>query len=200
LTSNQRTVEEEKVDLQKSELQAKLIYALIVAGKSAKFADEKTRALLGHRRCDELPFDMLDRLNREMKLWDVLQKVRTGNYRKLERAFQYLDNSDLDLAACTPQQLEFIPGVGPKTSRFFILWTRPDAECAALDVHILRWLRTLGYLAPFATPQDGETYGRWERVFLREAQERGMKPAKLDAQVWEAGAKRTMPQQITIVA
>jgi len=187
------------VDQQKSELQAKLIYALIVAGKSAKFADEKTRALLGHRRCDELPFDTILRLRMEGRLWDVLKAARTGNYRKMERALQYLSDSDLELTTCTPQQLEFIPGVGPKTSRFFILWTRPDAECAALDVHILRWLRTLGYLAPFATPQDSETYGRWERVFLKEAQERGMKPAKLDAQVWEAGARRTMPQQIATV-
>jgi thermostable 8-oxoguanine DNA glycosylase len=187
------------VDLQKSELQAKLIYALIVAGKSAKFADEKTRALMEYRHSDELPFDMLLRLRMEMKLWDALKAVRTGNYRKMERALQYLSESDLELTTCTPQQLEFIPGVGPKTSRFFILWTRPDAECAALDVHILRWLRTLGYLAPFSTPQDGETYGWWERVFLKEAQERGMKPSKLDAQVWEAGAKRTMPQQIVTV-
>ena len=187
------------MDRQKSELQAKLIYALIVAGKSARFADEKTRALLEHRHPGELPFDMLGRLNVAMKLWDTLHEVRTGNYRKLEKAFQYLDNSDLDLVTCTPQQLEFIPGVGPKTSRFFILWTRPDAECAALDVHILRWLRSLGYLAPFTTPQNGETYRHWERVFLKEAQDRGMKPSKLDAQVWEAGAKRGMPQQIVTV-
>jgi thermostable 8-oxoguanine DNA glycosylase len=81
-----------------------------------------------------------------------------------------------------------IHGIGPKTSRFFILWTRPHERYAALDVHILRWLRGLGHNAPRSTP-NGRKYGELEKIFLSEADKRGLSPGELDAQVWEAGRR-----------
>lgn len=181
-----------------AELQSRLIYAMIVAGKSAAFADKATKAFLSHRRADELPFEMVVRTIQLDTLDRDLRRARTGNYTKLKGALTWIavHGHEMDLSKATPEELEFIPGVGPKTSRFFILWTRPDARYAALDVHILRWLRAEGYLAPWTTPGDQEKYRHWEQVFLAEADKRGLTPAVLDAQIWEAGAKQVMPSNI----
>jgi thermostable 8-oxoguanine DNA glycosylase len=170
-------------------LQVRLIFALIVAGKTAKFAGDKTSQLLGYAQEGESPFEMLQRLAEKNLLRHALETVKTGNYSKLKTAFEHLPRRKLDLRTCTPDELESVPGIGPKTSRFFILWTRPNAEYAALDVHILRWLRALGYLAPWVTPNTPRAYRRWEQVFLKEAASRKMKPAALDAEIWGAGER-----------
>lgn len=185
--------------LTRDELEARLLYAMIVAGKSARFADEKTKLFLSACGEDESPFDLICRLVYEGRLEQALKKAKTGNYRKLNLAFTWLavSGETMDLDTVTPQELERIPGVGPKTSRFFILWTRPEARYAALDVHILRWLRGQGYLAPWQTPQDGETYARWEKVFLEKADALGLKPAELDARIWSEGSRRSMSRKVS---
>jgi len=184
--------------METGERQARLIYALIVAGKSAKFADRKTRDLLTPRKKGELPFNLLKRLKEEGRLTERLVTVKTGNYYKLTTAFEYLAKNwkSISLETCSPQDLEKIPGVGPKTSRFFIMWTRPEEKYAALDTHVLRWLRAQGYLAPFSTPTTTKSYAKWEEIFLKEAVKRKMKPSELDAQIWEEGSRTTMANQV----
>ena len=66
--------------------------------------------------------------------------------------------------------------------------TRPDEQYAALDVHILRWLRTKGYDAPKGTP-TGERYRELELNFISEAEKRGMTPAELDSAIWYEAAR-----------
>ena len=174
------------------ELQLRLLYAVIVAGKSAKFA-EQAMARLFVGLGDELPFHRI-------RVWFCngyldyrLRMAKVGNYGKVFKAFHQVAFADLDLRTCSPDQLETIHGVGPKTARFFIIWTRPDARVAALDVHILRWLRQLGYDAPSQTPQ-GKKYAELEAVFLVEAEKRGMTPRQLDESIWSAGANRDQGQ------
>jgi thermostable 8-oxoguanine DNA glycosylase len=174
-----------EIDL--AERQARLIYAIVVAGKSAKFTDRVMNAFHAHRQ-QHLPFDFIRLLIEEENLGWVLRDMRCGNYRKIERALTELVKSDLDLMTCTPAQLQAIHGIGPKTARFFILWTRPGERYAALDVHILRWLRQW-YNAPESTPQNENKYRTYEILFLAEADKRGLTARELDSQIWDAAQK-----------
>ena len=172
------------------ELEYKALYALVVAGKSAKFAEAFMGRFL-ERFCSEGQsiFDCIIDLNDKGILRAALEECRSGNYGKLCRALPMLARlTPEDLATWTPADLEKIPGIGPKTSRFFILWTRPDARVAALDVHILRWLREHGYDAPRTTPANPKTYARLEAAFLQEADKRGMSPRDFDYSIWQEGS------------
>lgn len=176
----------------RGELEGRLLYSLIVAGKSAKFADaaigrwyEAGREMIGGDF--QSPFELIQILVERGQLEESLRKARTGNYRKLARAFDFLRfvYPFPDLTTVTPEILEHVPGIGPKTSRFFILWTRPEARVAALDTHVLKWLRFLGHKCPKSTPSEGLNYSRLETVVLAEADKRGMTPRELDSKIWD---------------
>jgi len=164
------------------------VYSLIVAGKSATFARSAIARVFSTGAKN---------LHRTLAVWVAdgaldtrLRAARTGNYTKLVRALTYYVACGIDLRTCTVNALETIPGVGPKTSRFFLLWTRPtEAHYAALDVHVLRWLRSQGYDAPRQTPANRKKYAALEAVFLGLAKERGVTPAQLDAEIWEDGRR-----------
>lgn len=180
------------------ELEARLLYAVIVAGKSADFADKACARLWEHCREGETPFAMLRRIDyaqgvlRSGSLEGVLRECRVGNYGKISRCFRELAKADIDLRTCSPEALERFHGIGPKTSRFFVMWTRPEAKHAALDVHVLRWMRAQGYAAPRTTP-SGRVYAELERAFIAEAEKRGKTPRELDYEIWCAAAGR--PQE-----
>jgi thermostable 8-oxoguanine DNA glycosylase len=169
----------------KRELQLKLLYSIIVAGKSAKFAEAVIHKLFSHSNMP--PFAILkDWINYGI-LEAKLRGSRTGNYTKMSKCIEQLINSDINLSTCSPEDLEKIHGIGPKTARFFLLWARPGANYAALDVHILRWLRSLGYNAPKQTP-TGNKYLELENIFLKEAKNRNMTPSELDYIIWKQGS------------
>lgn len=170
------------------ELQYRIIYAIIVAGKNAKFAEAATKRLFPALSDQQYPFDIVRNWVVSDQLENNLRDARTGNYSKIKKALECLVDLDIDLATCTPIELEQVPGIGPKTSRFFVLWTRPDARCAALDVHVLRWLRGLGYDVPKVTP-SGKKYAKIEQLFLREADRMNLTPRELDERIWKAGAQ-----------
>jgi len=162
----------------------KLIYSVIVAGKNADFAYNVMAKLFPNGNIEN-----------EIKSWvhdDIVgQKVkeaRTGNYTKIEKAIREIVEKDFNLETCTIEDLESISGIGPKTARFFMLWTRPDVRCAALDVHILRFLKEMGYDAPRTTPPAGKKYKELEDAFIKEADRVGLTPAQLDSYVWCKGA------------
>lgn len=188
------------------DLQAKLLYSLIVAGKSANFTDRAMRNLLvevcqvcgcrmpeaknGETWAELSFFDMFAALT-HVEIFECLRAARTGNYGKLLKAILQLIAADFDLRTVTSEQLETIHGIGPKSSRFYLVWTRPQERHAVLDVHVLRWMRQLGYDAPKQTPTSGKKYQQLEQQFIAEADKRGMTPRQLDSQIWERGAGRT---------
>lgn len=177
-----------------SDLQWWLIYSIIVAGKSYKFAERAVGKLKAYQRGKQLPFDMIRRLIDHHLLGSALRNARTGNYRRIERALREVVGSTINLASCSPDELEIIHGIGPKTARFFVLSTRPNYRCAALDIHVLRWLGAQGYNVPPQTP-TGDRYAELERAFLREADRRGLTPRQLDSQIWEKASGYTATQQ-----
>lgn len=166
-----------------------LIYSIIVAGKSAEFARASIQRLFQHVGTYNLRTSITHWIH-EGVLRMNLEHGRTGNYTKLERAIRYIIETALDPVHCTLSDLEAVPGIGPKTARFFLLWTRPrESHYAALDVHVLRWLRERGYDAPRQTPANRKKYAELEAAFLTEAKKRNMTPAQLDAEIWEAGQR-----------
>jgi thermostable 8-oxoguanine DNA glycosylase len=172
------------------ELEWRLVYSMIVAGKSAKFADTvmgRIDAELSDYRSDSL-FQKLRYLMEKDRLHPLLLRVRTGNYTKiLTGLIEILKGPEINLRTVTPEELETYHGIGPKTARFFVIWTRPDAVYAALDVHVLRWLRAQGHDAPKSTP-SGAKYRALELIFIEEAAKRGMTPRELDYQIWAEGS------------
>lgn len=173
------------------ELQARLIYAVLVAGKTALFAESKLASLM-QDHVEELPFGVIGSHVRIGDLDTWLRLNRTGSYGRLVKCFPSL--IELDPRECTIPQLEDVHGVGPKTARFFVLWTRPGAVCAALDTHVLKWLRSLGYDAPKSTPQAGPRYQELEQAFLKEASKRGKTPREMDYEVWDSYANKRNAQ------
>ena len=177
--------------LDRYELEYRLVYSPIVAGKSAWFAESATRRFLD-LRAGYTPLAAVRAMIASGDLGACLRTARTGSYGRLERWFRELVN--LDPATCTVHDLEAVHGIGSKTARFFILWTRPDARVAALDTHVLKWLRAKGYDAPKASPPPGERYDRLERSFIAEADAVGMTPRELDYAVWSAYSGYVEPE------
>jgi 3-methyladenine DNA glycosylase/8-oxoguanine DNA glycosylase len=78
----------------------------------------------------------------------------------------------------TRTELEMIPGIGPKTARYFLMYTRPeDADAwAAIDTHVKKYLAELGV-------RSGK-YEVLEAEFLSRAKVLGMTSRELDDAVW----------------
>lgn len=162
------------------EIERKLLYSVIVAGKSAVFAENALARFLSGAN-EETPFQYIKRLSESRKIYDALKKSRCGNYSKILQCFAEV--IDLDVRNCSVSDLEAIHGIGPKTARFFLLLTRPGVRFAALDTHVLKWLREVGYDAPKSTP-SGRKYRELELAFLQEADDMGLTPRELDYAIW----------------
>lgn len=164
-----------------AELEEFLLFCCAVAGKTARQIASALDRFLSE--ADGPPFSHVRYLALTGQLEARIASSKLGQHYKLTRCFRELVSAGLDLRECTAQDLESIYGIGPKTSRFFILHSRQNQRIAVLDTHILKWLRRLGHETPTATP-TGRKYAQIERVFLEEADKRNMNPADLDLSIW----------------
>lgn len=165
------------------ELEQRLLYSVIVAGKTATFADEASERL--YRLLDgPTPLQYLSKLHLD-DIEALCKTARTGAYKKNAKAFYELSRNPPDLRTCTPEDLEKYHGVGMKTARFFIVWTRPEARYAVLDTHILRWLRQRGVWTPDRSPRYERDYLRLEAIFIKIADSLGLTPRQLDWKIWQ---------------
>lgn len=169
-----------------------LIFAIFVAGKSAKVATEKTWELMKWIRHDETPFTYLKEVIKDDDLLSVyLKRIKVGQYSRIEKALKDIVN--LNVETCTLDDLLACHGVGNKTARFFLLNTRKDAEYAVLDTHILKWLQRIWTLraVPKFTPTSESLYALWEheaiKAFKKEYPEKTL--AEADFEVWKTFAK-----------
>jgi hypothetical protein len=172
----------------------KLLYSTVVAGKSAKFACN----VMG--RLDKMRGNIP--IIHFFEIYDVelvCRQIKTGNYNKITKCWNeildwFRNKSDINWSEVSPLEIELIHGIGPKTSRFFLLWMNKNAEYAALDTHILKWMKSKGHDVPRSTPPS-KKYLTIEQYFIREAKLRNMTPAELDWKIWDAYAhKKEIPQ------
>ena len=97
----------------------------------------------------------------------------------------------------TPELLEKIPGVGMKTSRFFLLHSDSfySNKIAILDTHILKFIKeNIDDKAPKSTPTIRVTYKYWEDRFLFWCEQNNKNVADFDLEVWKSFA-RTKPEE-----
>ena len=169
----------------RGQLQWFWLFSIAVAGKRAEPMAEKVDQLC-YTYPDDLPFTVIAKLKRLGVLTETLERLRFGQYSRISAAYSYSIQHFPTLSSISVDGLEQCPGVGPKTSRFFVMNTRPDQRYAALDTHILHFLRDQGHDAPRSTPPAGQKYNDLENVFLDIADERGLSPAVLDFHVWNS--------------
>ena len=164
-----------------------LLHAIAVAGKNSSTTNAALQRFYKQAPKSCGPFNKIRYLDARKRLIDALRAARLGNYGKNERAFREAAESDIDLTSCTIGDLENIHGVGPKSSRYFLLHSR-GGEFAALDTHVLKWLREQGYDAPKTTP-TGRKYKELEAIFIKEARKLGKPPAQLDREIWNSHSR-----------
>lgn len=181
-----------KFDRSQSELEEYLIFCIAVAGKTAKVIAQKIDQFFALERGEASPFEKIRRMIANHSLGLNLHAVKLGRYSILGPCFKQLASSSIDLKTCSIEELEKFPGVGPKTSRFFVLHTRPHQRIAVLDTHILSYLGRLGHDVPKTTP-NGKRYFELEKAFIKHADELGRDIAELDLSIWNENSKRSGP-------
>lgn len=166
------------------ELEEFLLFSCAVAGKTAK---QISIALDRFLDDSQNPFKHIICLSKNNNLYKRIVDSRLGNHNKLNNLFYELANSGINLRTCWVDDLEAFKGIGPKTSRYFLLHTRrPETHIfpiAAIDTHIQKWLKSLGYQC--------KSYHEYEEAMFKEASQRGVTVADLDLSVWNMMSSRS---------
>lgn len=192
-----------KFDRTDAELEEFFLFCCVVAGKTAMVQAKLLEGFIQSLPCPEgTPFQRIfaQCLSSKVTLIDRLRDSRLGQYNRLQRCFkQAVGTFSQDaltcsimgvmpcgrtLRDCTVEDLESIPGIGPKTARFFLLHTRENQKIAALDTHILHYMRDQGIDTPKGTPGKGAKYRELEVKFVELAEASGMSIADFDLKVW----------------
>jgi len=132
-----------------------------------------------------MPFAIIRALDEEGVLGTALKDAGLVPHTRKARTLSELAHSDLDLRTCGWQDLEVINGIGHKTSRYFILYSREGVDdLAPLDRHILTWLREQGHDVPKNTPTSLKRYQEIEEIFLEYASKQPMSVAEFNYAIW----------------
>jgi thermostable 8-oxoguanine DNA glycosylase len=182
------------------ELEEFLLFAIVVAGKSAFQQAKKLEDFLANKG-DMTPFEYIRWLdgNNPEYIDRMLRQVKMGQYNRISMAFRAVAyffateddflNDGSPLKTVPVRLLESVKGIGMKTARFFIMHSRPDMHVACLDTHVLQWLGERGHEVPKTTPQ-GHKYLALEKIFLDYANKLDTYPAVLDLEIWNERSKK----------
>jgi len=168
------------------ELEEHILFWVCAAGKNGVTAAKCLERLMGTMEEEyppkiREPFRMIRRFDEQMESW--LKYAGIGCFNAKARTFKALAYSNINLRTCSVDELENIPGIGPKTARCFLIHSRPNQRLAGLDVHILRFLKDNGYDVPKSTP-TGKKYKQIEQWFLDEADKAEKPIAEFDLEIW----------------
>lgn len=182
-----------------NELQEFLLFTIVVAGKTAYIQAQKLDQFLKSINIrlmmpDNIsPFQSLISACHHGILLEEIHKAKLGQYKKIYAAFLYVIEHDINLVRTTPAELELIPGVGMKTSRFFLLHSDMNYKdnIAILDTHILKFIKeNIDNRAPKSTPTNSNTYKYWEDLFLMWCDENKKNTAEFDLEIWKSYARK----------
>ena len=192
-----------KYDRSSSELEEFLLFCIVVAGKTAYIQAQKLEDFLVsvNKRLmmpeNINPFQTIKSAEQHGILFEEIKLAKLGQYKKIYSGFKYISDREYNLSRMTPKILEEIPGVGMKTSRFFLLHsdTFYKDKIAILDTHILKFIKeNIDDRAPKSTPVIPLTYRFWESMFLTWCLENKKNVADFDLEVWKSFA-RTKPEE-----
>ena len=170
-----------------AELEEFLMFSIMVAGKNSETTAKKLHEFLADKPNGLSPFEYLGELQRVDAdgIDKALRKHKTGQYTRISQAFRQILMFDKDkLKDASIQMLEAVRGVGPKTSRFFLLHSRPNQNFAVLDVHILRWLGKHFAFRRYAQTPPIKAYRVMEKFFLSVVGVLKTTSAELDLEIW----------------
>ena len=182
----------------RGELEEFLLFCIVVAGKTAYIQAQKLEDFLKSVNArlmmpeSSSPFQILKSANQHGILMEEIQKAKLGQYRKIYNGFKYITEREYDLTRMTPEDLELIPGVGMKTSRFFLLHSDKTYKdkIAIIDTHILKFIKeNIDIRAPKSTPTIRVTYKYWEDRFLYWCESNNKNVADFDLEVWKSYAR-----------
>jgi thermostable 8-oxoguanine DNA glycosylase len=181
------------------QLQEFLLFCIVVAGKTAYIQAKKLQEFFDSVNARLMmpdhvsPFQSIKSSNQHGILLEEIQKAKLGQYKKIYSAFKFLAEQKYDLTKMKPGDLELIPGVGMKTSRFFLLHSNRTYKnnIAVLDTHILKFIKeNIDDRAPKSTPTISVTYKYWEDVFLYWCELNNKNVAEFDLQVWNSYSRK----------
>lgn len=158
------------------ELEEFLLFGLFVAGKKATVIAQKLDDFLKDNPQNLNPLDLIKSWIKDGSLRSRLKAVKLGKYDHFEKALNQLCEKDLDLKACTVDDLKSIHSIGDKTSRYFILHTRKNVQVACIDTHIKKYLRKNGITS--------NKYEDLEKAFIEIAKKKKKSIADLDLEIW----------------
>jgi len=166
------------------ELQKFLLFCIVVAGKTAYIQAQKL---------EEFLLSVNERLMLPEHV-DPFQSLISADQHGI-----FITQKDYNLNRMTPKILEEIPGVGMKTSRFFLLHSDIfyKDKIAILDTHILKFIKeNIDDRAPKSTPVIPLTYRFWEDMFLNWCNNNNKNVADFDLEVWKSYARKKNEQTI----
>jgi thermostable 8-oxoguanine DNA glycosylase len=173
-----------------AELEELLLFCVFTANKGATATATKLDWFLKDRYCNRRrgsPLKKLRSLLRAELLEKQLRWARLSPYVKNIAACHQLASLPWYLDEITLEQLTTIHGIGEKTARMYLLYSRPDQRLAVLDVHVLRWMRSRGHSIPKWHP-TGNVYRKLEISFLNECKAANKTPVELDREIWTTNA------------
>jgi thermostable 8-oxoguanine DNA glycosylase len=175
-----------------AELEEFLMFAILVAGKGAEQQAKKLEEFLSYYPShNHSPFRYLEHIITNYCLNKEMMRHKLGQYKRLNSAFRGILQFKGKLKDVTIEQLESVNGISSKTSRFFILHTRPNARIACLDTHILRHMREdLGIDTPKTTPSK-KKYLELENKLLDIIEKSGKTFAEYDLDVWKSRSQKS---------
>ena len=182
----------------RGELEEFLLFCIVVAGKTAYIQAQKLESFLNSVNSRLMlpehitPFQSLKSAEQHGILFEEIKLAKLGQYKKIYSGFKYISEREFDLNRMTPELLEKIPGVGMKTSRFFLLHsdTFYKDKIAILDTHILKFIKeNIDDRAPKSTPVIPLTYRFWESMFLNWCLKNNKNVADFDLEVWKSYAR-----------
>ena len=182
----------------RGELEEFLLFCIVVAGKTAYIQAQKLDDFLKSINIRLMmpestsPFQSLKSANQHGILMEEILRAKLGQYKKIYNGFKYITEREYDLSRMTPEELELIPGVGMKTSRFFLLHSDKTYKdkIAIIDTHILKFIKeNIDIRAPKSTPTIRVTYKYWEDRFLYWCESNNKIVADFDLEVWKSYAR-----------
>jgi len=165
------------------ELEEFLLFAILVAGKNAKTTANALEKLLKLSN-KKTPFKKIKSMIQKNKLIDNLKASGIGQYNRISKAFAEIIKLENTLQTISVEKLEQIYGIGPKTARFFVMFSRKTNKYAVLDTHMLKYLASIGYNVPKTTP-SGKKYKELEQAFINEAKKYNKSVAEFDLNIWK---------------
>lgn len=167
------------------ELECRILFWILAAGKNGVTSAVCLGNLLNYLAIKHSnvssPFKLLSYKPEDLP--NLLKAHGIGCYRNKAKTIKQLIESDINLRTCTVDDLEVIHGIGPKTSRCFIIHSRANQRYAGLDTHILKFMRDQGFKTPKSTPNKKQ-YKEIERQFIFLADKANKSIAEFDLAIW----------------